>query len=500
MLGLLSVFGGRGAAVRWRLVLLLASASITVACSTDRPDTLGADTAADVAEADVAGPVPDDVGPEDVPAAVEVSVGDAEPDSGPDAAFVSDVTADGVVDAGASDAETDDTDVEHQRCEHDDECEGAQAPSACQKAACVDGGCVLAISEGAQCDDGNACTDEDLCLGDGSCTGTPALCEDDDDCTDDDCDPAVGCVFEEVCCGKLGVPCPTGFACTEFETCENGDEVLVPAGPFWKGCNPSIEDDIGCGQLSEPQHEVVVPSFFIDKYEVTAVRGAEFLHHYDIDGCGQYPCVWLQSSELMTITTDGEGSFFPKEGWELHPANGFSWLAAKALCEWHDRRLCTGSEWENASRGGCELHDGSCEAAMPLYPWGNEPPTCEHVVSHAHCGVEELAPVGSRPAGASPYGAMDMVGSLKEYVQDCFPPSFVAAYDEAYPADGSAYEPATGCPGPKPERVVRGGSVHSLGKPDRFKPETRNKTVEIGGAWFEGWRCCRDAPSPPLPE
>jgi hypothetical protein len=57
------------------------------------------------------------------------------------------------------------------------------------------------------------------------------VCEDDDECTDDACDPATGCVFEETCCGKLGVPCPPGFVCTEQETCENGDEVLGAAPP-----------------------------------------------------------------------------------------------------------------------------------------------------------------------------------------------------------------------------------------------------------------------------
>ena len=53
------------------------------------------------------------------------------------------------------------------------------------------------------------------------------------------------------------------------------------------------------------------------------------------------------------------------------------------------------------------------------YPWGNQDPTCEYAVmrdgSGNGCGQGNKAwPVGSHPAGASPYGALDMAGNVWE--------------------------------------------------------------------------------------
>ncbi len=48
------------------------------------------------------------------------------------------------------------------------------------------------------------------------------------------------------------------------------------------------------------------------------------------------------------------------------------------------------------------------------FPWGNTAPSCELAVLR-DC-VKDIADVGSRPKGASPYGALDMAGNVAEFV------------------------------------------------------------------------------------
>ncbi len=75
----------------------------------------------------------------------------------------------------------------------------------------IENGCVhvAACSAHRDCDDGDACTDN-FCLVDGCCTQKPRVCDDNDPCTGDSCDPAIGCVHEDIGTGNpdcVGNPC-----------------------------------------------------------------------------------------------------------------------------------------------------------------------------------------------------------------------------------------------------------------------------------------------------
>ena len=103
--------------------------------------------------------------------------------------------------------------------------------------------------------------------------------------------------------------------------------------------------------------------------------------------------------------TDGR----PPPGRENHPVVMVShddalayaaWLSAETGRPW---RLPTELEWEKAARG----HEG------PVFPWGDD---FEPSFLNSHdTGPFDTLPVGSRPAGASPYGLLDAAGQVFEW-------------------------------------------------------------------------------------
>ena len=89
--------------------------------------------------------------------------------------------------------------------------------------------------------------------------------------------------------------------------------------------------------------------------------------------------------------------------------------------------------------------------------------------------------MGSRPAGASWSGALDMAGNAAEWVEDC---TYVGAWT-GVPLDGSAR--AVAC---HPRwKMVRGGSFR---RPSTWMRSSRRSysTMDIGAA-FLGTRCAR---------
>ncbi len=191
------------------------------------------------------------------------------------------------------------------------------------------------------------------------------------------------------------------------------DMVFVPAGEFLMGS--SDWDPIHLEQF--PQHTVYLDAFWIDKTEVT---NAQYQRCVSTGVCGQSRNV--NSSNLNA----GD-----------QPVAGVSWHDAAAYCGWIGRRLPTEAEWEKAARGT----DGR------IYPWGNGEPTCS-LANYSFCAGDHTEVVGSHPAGASPYGALDMAGSVWEWVADW------------YQADYYASSPAQNPRGPATGEIhlARGGS------------------------------------------
>ena len=200
--------------------------------------------------------------------------------------------------------------------------------------------------------------------------------------------------------GDAGV---TGPTCSSDAA--PGDMVQVPAGDFTMGCGTT---DTQCRADEEPSHVVTLSAFEIDRTEVTQDQYAACV---GAQACGAPLCDW------DCTKTD-------------FPAGCVEWAQAKAYCAWAGKRLPTEAEWEKAARGT----DGR------LYPWGNDNPDCAHV-NMASCGAH-AEPVGMLPAGASPYGALDMAGNVVEMVADWYDPGFYQVSptdDPTGPATGTRY-------------------------------------------------------------
>ena len=159
----------------------------------------------------------------------------------------------------------------------------------------------------------------------------------------------------------------------------------VPAGPAFLGSTPEdkqerlavLRQDLHERILSERERRSVeVEAFQVDRTLVTNDEFAEFqpVHAH---------------------------RYAPEEG--DHPAVYVSWHDAVAYATWLGKQLPTEEEWEKAARG----------AEGRRYPWGDafDPDR----VNSAESGLRRTTPVGAYPAGASPYGCLDMAGNVWEW-------------------------------------------------------------------------------------
>jgi tetratricopeptide (TPR) repeat protein len=186
--------------------------------------------------------------------------------------------------------------------------------------------------------------------------------------------------------------------------------VYVPAGEITIG-SPAGEGDAD----EHPAHKVWLKGFWLGKTEVTFDQYDRFC------------------SETGRPRAHDEGW-----GRGSRPVIYVSWQDAADYCAWLKKktglpfRLPSEAEWEKAARD--------------RYPWGDRPPDA----SLANFNKDHMMtrPVGSTPAGASPYGILDMAGNVWEWTLDAYA---AAAYRN--PAGGAPSSPGAGT-----ERSVRGGS------------------------------------------
>jgi formylglycine-generating enzyme required for sulfatase activity len=232
--------------------------------------------------------------------------------------------------------------------------------------------------------------------------------------------------------------CPSGY-------------LHVPGGTFTMGVDEEDIADLidgGWTPAYGPAHLVTLSPYCMSKTEVTV---AEYRSCRDSGNCaGDGP--WPIEQDPGCNYSDTDDSRLS------HPANCVNFDQAQQYCQAQGGDLPTEAQWVRAAQGDDRRH----------YPWGNAIPTCSlanwdvngsggEVPNGDGCAETVIPPftwqVGSAPAGASPYGLLDMAGNVSEFVRNCIAP-FSACDGEL----GCVDPQPTSCTDDNTPRLVLGGN------------------------------------------
>ncbi len=260
-----------------------------------------------------------------------------------------------------------------------------------------------------------------------------------------------------------------------------GERVFVAGGPFVLGVDAAGEPFSLDNE--RPAHTVDVAPFWIGRVPVTNRQWSEFI----ADGGYARPGLWsgrgwahrteagLERPKFWTA--DGARRRFgveedvpPDE-----PVQHVCYFEAEAFARWRGARLPTEVEWEKA----CAWDPAT--GARRGWPWGSSAPGAD-LANLGGLGLRP-APVGAYPAGASAYGAEQMIGDVWEWTSSDFTPwpGFTPMIYRRYsePFFGGDF------------KVLRGGSWAVA--PSAIRPSFRNWDHPVRRQIFTGVRLAWDA-------
>ena len=260
-----------------------------------------------------------------------------------------------------------------------------------------------------------------------------------------------------------------------------GERVFVPGGRFVLGVDATTEPFSLDNE--RPAHDVDVAPFWIGRVPVTNRQWLDFIgddgyHRQDlwssrgwvhrIQADLERPRFWTANGTRRRFGTEEDIPFD-------EPVQHVCYYEAEAFAAWSHARLPTEIEWEKACAWDPDRQ------ARRTWPWGSQPPT-EQLANLGGLGLRP-APVGAFPAGASAYGAEQMIGDVWEWTSSDFAPwpGFTPMIYRSYsePFFGSEY------------KVLRGGSWAVA--PSTIRPSFRNWDYPIRRQIFTGVRLAWDA-------
>ncbi|MFW5824816.1 MAG: selenoneine synthase SenA [Marinobacter sp.] len=249
------------------------------------------------------------------------------------------------------------------------------------------------------------------------------------------------------CRQTAGYPAPPGVAAPNTLASQGQEDkpgdAHIPPGTWVVGM-PGESDDYARDDFAfdgeKPRHTVTLDAFSIAR---TPVSNGEFLAFVE-DGGYRRPELWsfggrkwLQTETDVALVHGEHEPVMrtPKHPlyWRLHngqwqqrlfdrwrpldpdaPVIHVSYWEAEAWCNWAGRRLPKEAEWEVAALGN--------RPGEPFrrFPWGNQAPTPERADLDATAMARQS--VSALPAGESPFGCRQMVGSAWEWTSDQFLP------------------------------------------------------------------------------
>jgi serine/threonine-protein kinase len=197
-------------------------------------------------------------------------------------------------------------------------------------------------------------------------------------------------------------------------------QVYIPAGTFRMGGM-----DVRRAPNEIPEHDVTLDAFWMDQLEVTNAMYAL--------------CVRAgECTPPQDFKSQRRPAYFNNPEFNDYPVIYVTWGQAKTYCEWARRRLPSEAEWERAGRGD----------DFRTFPWGEN--KADGLLANFNMLVGDTSRVGTYPAGASPYGVLDMAGNVAEWVYDFYSPHYTNAetLNPTGPLNSATFN-----------HVVRGGSL-----------------------------------------
>ena len=307
---------------------------------------------------------------------------------------------------------------------------------------------------------------------------------------------ALMCVL--VAADLVGLPAMSGAASAQsssdrslqtgevFKDCVDCPEmVVVPAGIFHMGVDPTTPPAGFEGDHHQPVREVQVARFALGRYEVTRAQYAAFVAttgHPEGDGCftvvlGQ-PWEWEPDASYRDPGFDQD---------QDHPVVCVSWADAAAYASWlsgvtgHVYRLPSEAELEYAARGIGPRYWGDawdCKAGN-----SRDRTWAQHTGADCLDGARFTRAVGTYQPNA--FGLFDVLGNVWEWVADCLHENYAGA-----PVDGSAWLTGGDCR----QRGLRGGSwidPVDVGTDDLVHPARRNHNAVGDYRFNTGFRVAR---------
>jgi len=257
--------------------------------------------------------------------------------------------------------------------------------------------------------------------------------------------------------------------------------LFVPGGTFTMGTDLGGEED------EHPAHSAFLKGYWLD---VTEVSVRDYMECVNAGACAMY------RQDVAKSFRAGADSLFRHPG---QPVSGISWEQAKRYCEYRGKRLPREAEWERAARGDDDRK----------YPWGNSAPDSTiHGCFGRHIGTPlgTTCEVGAYPAGAGPYGHLDLAGNVWEWTADFYDPLAYRRPSSERGEPGNCeqiqetqdwlrHENRQGFTGTNPiptecERVLRGGAFNYPASGLRV-----TNRVHHPGSWrllMAGVRCAKD--------
>ncbi len=250
--------------------------------------------------------------------------------------------------------------------------------------------------------------------------------------------------------GPAGTLTPRAYLPLAVRSPDITNMIVVPAGEFRMGDAYGSADE-------RPVHAVYLDSYYIDRYEVTNAEYAK--------------CVAAgQCTPPIRFDADLRPSYYDNPTFASYPVIYVGRHMAEDYCIWAGKRLPTEAQWEKAARGSSDLR---------RYPWGDREPDRPCTLANwtgcwAAGGATKA--VGYYPAGASPYGVMDMAGNVAEWVDDYYSSTYYSISPYLNPTG-----PATGS-----QFIARGGSYGQYQDGIRVS----ERVALSGAAWQNlGFRC-----------